>query len=307
LKEAGLKRLLILVSVPVALWSTTAGAVDKAQCFDAASQGQTFRDAHKLLQARDQLRICASQSCPAQVQKDCSSWLDAVEQGLPTVVISAKDGSGRDLIDVAVTVDGQPFAAKVTGDAIPVDPGPHAFHFQTADGTSSDQQVLVREGVKNQSVDVTLGAPAAPAAPGIPAPLATPGTTGPALPQVPPAADTTPARGSVWKTVGWIAGGVGVVALGVGSVFGVMAISDKSNAHCDASNACDGGPLSDARNASTVSTIGVIAGGVLVAGGLTLILVAPKASHAPDAAVGLLRLAPMVGPGHAGAALGGSW
>ncbi|MGD0527039.1 MAG: hypothetical protein ABSE49_17980 [Polyangiaceae bacterium] len=297
------RRLLILVTVPAALWSSPAWAVDKAQCFDAASQGQTLRDAHKLLQARDQLRICASQSCPAQVQKDCSSWLDAVEQGLPTVVISAKDGSGKDLIDVAVTVDGQPFAAKVTGDAIAIDPGSHTFHFQTADGTGSDQQVLVREGVKNQTVDVTFATPAAPGAPAAPA---TPASTAPGLPQVPPAADTAPGQGSAWKTVGWIAGGVGVVALGVGSVFGAMAISDKNNAHCDATNACDAGPLSSARSASTVSTIGVIAGGVLVAGGLTLVLVAPKASHPPDA-VGLLRVAPLVGPGQAGAALTGSW
>ena len=106
--------------------------------------------------------------------------------------------------------------------------------------------------------------------------------------------------------MGWIAGGVGIAALGLGSVFGVMAISDKSNAHCDSSNACDPGPLSDARSASTVSTIGVAAGAGLVAGGLALVLFAPKGSNAPTTGQ-LWKVAPMMGSGQAGAMLAGSW
>src|SRR5579883_3482211 len=96
------------LSIATALSAQHALADDRAACLQAASQGETFRDAHRLIEARDQFRICAQQRCPAVVQKDCASWLDAAERGISTVVLSAKDDHGVDLGDVTVTVDGQP-------------------------------------------------------------------------------------------------------------------------------------------------------------------------------------------------------
>ena len=273
---------------------------DKAACLTASNKAQELRDAHKLIEARDQLRICAQQVCPAIVSRDCLTWLDAVEQSMPSVVVSAKDPSGRDLFDVKVTADGQPLTAKLAGDAVPMNPGPHAFHFEAADGSVLDQQVLVREGLKNQNIAVVLGTAApAPAPPG-------------ASPSAPP--DATPAAGGggiPWRTVGWITGGVGVAGLALGTVFGVMAMSDKNGAHCDASGACDPGKLSDANSAATISTVGFIAGGVLLAGGAALVLFgpsgnAPEATPAPSTGA-TLKLAPLVGARDAGLLLGGSW
>jgi hypothetical protein len=278
---------------------------DKAACLAASNKAQDLRDAHKLVEAREQLRICAQQACPGVVAKDCLTWLDAVEQGLPTVVVSAKDPAGRDLFDVKVTADGQPLTSKLAGDALPMNPGPHAFHFELADGTVLDQQVLVREGLKNQNVAVVLGkaapAPAAGAAPAGPTSGAQPDTT--------PAADS--GGGIPWRTVGWITGGVGVAGVALGSIFGVMAMSDKNGAHCDASGACDPGKLSDANSAATISTVGFIAGGVLLAGGAALVLFGPSgsapASAAPASGGATLKLAPLVGARDAGLLLGGSW
>src|SRR5580704_15746858 len=90
------------VSMFAASLSVSALAADKAACLDASSQAQTLRDAHQLVEARDQLRICARQICPAVVQADCATWLDAVEKSLPTVVLTAKDGRGGDVINVKV-------------------------------------------------------------------------------------------------------------------------------------------------------------------------------------------------------------
>jgi len=281
------ERWLIACLSGVALFSSAPARADgKSACFDAASQAQVMRDEHRLVEARAQLRVCSSAACPAAVQKDCASWLDGVEQGLPTVVVSAKDGCGKDLVDVALSIDGQPVASKLTGQAIPVNPGLRAFHLALPDGTSVDRQVMVREGKKNESVDVVIGAQVAP-------------------PTTPPATPSSERSSSAsWRTVGWVTGGVGVAGLALGSIFGGLAISDKSAAQCNASGRCQPGPLSDARSAATVSTIGLAAGGVLAAGGLALVLFAPRGSHRETASV---ALSPLLGPGQAGVSVGGGF
>jgi hypothetical protein len=87
-------------------------------------------------------------------------------------------------------------------------------------------------------------------------------------------------------------GAVGVVALVVGTVFGLDASGKlrDSNAdnHCDGSDACDPTGLSlrkDATSAATASTVAFVIGGVAVAGGVALWLTAPRATSAP--AVGI--------------------
>lgn len=307
------RALTTILCVTGALWTSSALAdgapPDKAACLNASNQAQTLRDAHKLMEARDQLRVCAQQACPGVVQKDCLTWLDAVEASLPTVVVTAKDGAGRDLFDVKVSADGQPLTTKLTGDGLPMNPGPHALHFESADGATLDQQVMVREGVKNQNVAVVLSKTVAAPAGGATPAAATPGAT-PAggQPDTSPSSDS--GGGIPWRTVGWVAGGVGIIGLGVGTAFGFIAISDKNGAHCDATNACDPGGLSSANSAATVSTIGVIAGGVLLAGGAALVLFGPKGDSgaSPTAnAIKSVKLAPLVGARDGGLLLGGSW
>jgi hypothetical protein len=102
--------------------------------------------------------------------------------------------------------------------------------------------------------------------------------------------------------VGWVLGGAGVLGLGVGTAFGVIAIGDKSAANCT-SNVCDHGTVNGIKTSALVSDIGWISGGVLLATGAALVLFAPKDSRAPN--VGL-ELAPTVttrGGGFAAAAL----
>jgi len=74
--------------------------------------------------------------------------------------------------------------------------------------------------------------------------------------------------------------GIGVVGLGVGVVTGVMALGKSSdlNEACPDDNPCPTENQSlkdDAETFSTVSTISFIAGGVLVAAGITLLVIQP--------------------------------
>jgi hypothetical protein len=306
--------LLAATSVACALSTGSARGDGKAECFDSASRGQTLRDQHKLVDARAAFAVCARPVCPKQVSKDCTAWLDQVDQALPTVVVTVSDPAGRDLLDITVLLDGHPLATRVTGQSVPIDPGVHVFHFEAADGSRLDRSVLVREGVKNQAVAVVIG----------PAPSR--GTTGAAdgatgaigaAGAATGGRDVTatslgldaPASGQVpWRTVGFVAGGVGIAGLGLGVAFGLKAMSDKNAAQCDATNACNPGPLGDARGAAAIATAGFIAGGVLLGSGAALVLFAPAGREtSPSSRGARLRLAPAIGPQDTGLQLAGSW
>jgi hypothetical protein len=268
-------------------WGSTALADDKAVCLAASSQGQSLRDGHKMVEARDQFRVCAQASCPAVVRRDCVTWMNEVEAGVPTVVLSLKDGEGNDVVDARVTMDGQPFAETLTGAATPVDPGPHTFRFERKDGQQIDRQVLVVEGQKNLAVAAHFPAHVAPAT--------APASAGVAFPP--------PVHTSTLVTAGWVVGGVGVAGLVVGGVFGGLAAADKGSADCNSANKCTNfGSVSSAKTAADVADVGLIAGGVLAATGVTLILVGRR-SDASSA----WRVTPTVGAGGIGMLVRGSF
>src|SRR4051812_35283843 len=110
-----------LVSFPAAV----ARADDKAACVAASTKGQTLRDEGKLLRARDELLACAKDSCPDIVRGYCAQWLGEVDKRLASVVIRARGSKGEDLVDVRVTMDGNPLVTKLEGRSISIDPGEH--------------------------------------------------------------------------------------------------------------------------------------------------------------------------------------
>jgi hypothetical protein len=290
----------------IVLGSTPAFA-DDAACLVAASKGQRFRATHKLVEARTQLRICAASACPPVVQTDCAGWLASTEKALPSVVVTAKDNTGANLTGVQVTVDGQPFATRLEGEAVPINPGSHTFHFEGPDGATLDQVVVAAEGEQNQRVAVVLTRKT-------PGPQAPPSSSSPSAAESGGAnadAGTTqpgPSGGAgAWKTIGWVAGGVGIVGLGVGTAFGMMAIGDHDSAKCNAQNVCFTDKLNDARSAATVADVGFIAGGVLLAAGLGLVLLAPGGGSGEDHRATTAVLTPVLAPGGGGWAVGGTW
>ena len=101
------------------------------------------------------------------------------------------------------------------------------------------------------------------------------------------------------------------MTMGAGGFFGVEALSKNSdsnaNGHC-VDDVCD--PVGkkarqDARSAGDLSTILFAVGGGLTATGIVLFLVSGPSKDAPKSA-GFLRIAPIVTPTSAGAALGGT-
>jgi hypothetical protein len=271
-----------------------ARAEGHAACTDASSQGQIQRDAHKLLEARAQFFLCARQECPGVVRRDCSAWLEQVQASIPTVVPIATDEAGNGLVGARVSMDGKVLLERIDGQAVDVNPGTHTFTFEAADGTKADIQMVIAEGQKDKRITATIAK--APVSPG---PVAPPGPALSSLPESPP---PEPPSSAPWKTIGLVTAGVGVVGLGLGTVFGLEASSKKSSAGCDANSQCPTqagvSTLSTAQSDGNLSTVFFIAGGVLAAGGLLVWALAPSSR---------VQVAPTVGTNAAGLLLRGAW
>lgn len=81
------------------------------------------------------------------------------------------------------------------------------------------------------------------------------------------------------RSYGWAFAGVGAAGVAAGAVFGVLTIGRKRvvDEHCEA-RLCDDVGVDAARAGrtwSTASTVSFIAGGVLLAGGLALVIGSP--------------------------------
>ena len=256
------------------IWATIASADEKAVCTDAYVAAQTLRNEHRLLNARDQLRTCARQECASQMRgemlKDCTTWLAQVEAVLPSVVFEVRDSSGNDLSAVHLMVDGQALADRLDGTALSVDPGEHTFRFETAGQPALERKLVIREGDKGRRERVVFGV-AAPAPPTV----ATQVAPSPAAPTAPPEDG-----GHGRRVLGLVSGGAGLVGLAVGGIFGGLTFSSwgSVNSECPGHAGCSAQATSNHANAvtfGTVSTAGFIAGGVLLAGGVTLYFTAP--------------------------------
>jgi hypothetical protein len=130
---------------------------------------------------------------------------------------------------------------------------------------------------------VTLGQPPA-GSPATGAPSQLPSTPAPGAT---PADDADPGRSR--RTLGLVVGGVGAAGLVAGSVFGALTFSqwsqvkqacgaDLSGCPAGATPSGPAGARSNAVTFGTISDIGFIAGGVLLATGAVLYLTAPRAS-----------------------------
>lgn len=128
------------------------------ECFSAPVEGQKLRKRGALLAARDQFRICAGNKCPSEVVRACSRWASEVDASIPTVVLTARDSRAADVSGVTVAIDGAP-AIALGSRAIELDPGSHHFVFLRQGGDDVARDGVLAEGEKNRSISVTYDAP----------------------------------------------------------------------------------------------------------------------------------------------------
>ena len=250
-------------------------------CAAASEDASSLQKQEKLVAAKDRFLVCADAACPAEIRDECAHRLTELTDATPSVVFDVKDASGNDTSAVRVTMDGTLLVDHLGAAAVTIDPGEHTFHFDTTDPSQSvEKKFVVRDGEKNRHLAVTLGGAPATAA-----------------------MQTTPDQAphssmGEQKLIAIVAGGVGIIGLGVGAIFGVLAISQNSNSKTDPPVQA----LSDynaANTSATLSDVGFIAGGVLVAGAAVLWFTAPSGAQ--------VQVAPTAGPQGAGLTLRGTF
>jgi hypothetical protein len=291
-----------------------------ADCYEkvgkTASAWATFKDAVEIAAQRKDGREPKARAKVADL-----------EARLPKLVVTL---TGRAPAGIEVRQDGEIVGRAAWGSPVPVDPGRHRITakapgceqwFTSVDvppGASSTR-VAVPELLPESAPVAAQPVPVAPAPaapPLAPPPYAPP----PTAPSPPPAIGPQPAElsasggGSTQQTIGYVVGGVGVVGLGMGAVFGLTMKSKLSDrdAVCGPNYLCTSTDqvdqitqlTNDARGAATVSGVSFAIGGAALVTGVVLLLTAP--SNEPKK-TGAIDVRPWVGPSSAGAAVGGLW
>ncbi len=198
----------------------------KRACVAASTDGQTFRQEDKLIEAREKFHVCANDPCPEVVKSRCTHWLSEIEAQIPSAIIRVTDVAGADVLDADVTIDGHP---SKLGRPEALDPGEHVV-VVTRGGQTKDQKFLLVDGERARVLDVKLPKPAPPA--GVPAP---PPSGAPASPSPPADADDEDHGGTV-PAGAWVVGGLGLVGLGAAAYFYVQATNDFNG--LQAPNSC---------------------------------------------------------------------
>jgi hypothetical protein len=137
-------------------WPATAFADAKAECIAAADQAQQARDDGRYRAAREGFISCARAVCPKVVAASCTKWSRELEDGMPSLVLGAKDPRGADITDARVTFDGSPLASALDGKPVEVDPGSHKLRFEREGSESVQQTIVIKAGEKLRPISVTL-------------------------------------------------------------------------------------------------------------------------------------------------------
>ncbi len=278
--------------------ATTAARVgDHARAIELGTRALTLRASPslRLFLAREHLRaghsveaLAHAGECVTRARGDetvpdreatlarCEAIAQEAERGVARLTLRVELPAPEGL---RVTVRGEVVAPALYDVAWPLAPGETSID-ATAAGRVAFHRTLTLTAGASEAVDIALAEPAV-----VVAPVVTPVVLAPPVlvaPSVPPRRDDRRAASS---PVGpWVVVGTGIVGLIVGGVLGGFALGAQSSrdAACPSAMRCDveSARSYDAsmRDLGLGANIGFIAGGALVAGGLTWWLLA-RASH----------------------------
>jgi hypothetical protein len=273
-RRTGSSRLACALIATACITSARSAAADASPADQAMAQS-LFDEARKLMASGDYAHACPKFAesqrldpgggtilnlalCHEGQGKTASAWTEfnealsqAIRDGRPEREARAREriavlepklsrltvsmGPGAPA-DVQLTVDGASWGSALRGVAVPLDPGPHVVVAQAAGQPPWSTTVNLGPNADAKTVEVaaptsaiaSTSSPATPRTdePSAPAPVETPA-------EVP-----SESGGNGRRTAGWIVGGAGLVAVGVGSVFGVMALSKRSDSNADCQSGC---------------------------------------------------------------------
>ncbi len=231
--------------------------ISLAQCEEAT---------HKLLSAEAHWRGATELAAQLHDRLDRGPYArkkaDELDARIPRVTLVRAANAPA---DTTVEQDGRALGDAAFAAPLRLDPGEHLLRVGAPGHLAKDHVVVLSEG---ERASVTVGPGEAEQAK-VPSPLA--------------AVETSPEPTSNGqRPLGWVAFGLGVASVGVGSILGLVASSTWS----DAKRECGTGCLSDspaeekradAETLATASTVAFAVGGAALVAGAVLLLTGPSA------------------------------
>lgn len=208
-------------------------------------------------------------------EKEARKRADALVKKLAQIVIDVAP-EAKTTPGLEVTRDGQNVGAAQWGLPIAADEGDHTIS-ASAPGHESWETVAKVSGAGSTTTVTVPKLVARAAQPPPPTPRS-------ALPVERPSDSEPPTKLGTQHILALVAGGVGVVGIGVGTVFGLKSKSkhDEAEKTCDGSECTDERGVTageDAYSAGNVSTVAMIVGAAALAGGAALWFTAPKTTE----------------------------
>jgi serine/threonine-protein kinase len=248
------------------------------ECYEksgrTASAWATFREAADAAER-------AKESQRARTGRDRAARLEPLLSRL-TIQVAPES---QQIAGLAIERGASPVQQALWNVPVPVDPGEYSVTATAPGYESWTQKVTVPEKAAKVAVAVPplkKGAEADKSVAALPPP--DPAKTG-ALPppDAQPAPNAPPDRSpNSQRTLAYALGGAGVIGVGIGSFFGLRAISKNKDAesHCPKGYVCDDaqGPelADDARSAASISTVAFAVGGAALVGGAILFFTSPR-------------------------------
>jgi hypothetical protein len=231
-----------------------------------------------------------------KAQADAARELEKLTPRVPSLVITIT-GAGAGGATPQVTLDGKSVPPALLGEEQPLNPGTHQLVVSSGAARVAREMQLKESEHHGEKVDLSeLG------------PVSGPARVAPAADAAVPPATATHAGGGTQRTLAYVALATGGAGLVLGGVTGAMALgkhsSLESSSNC-AKDVCVEAERSNVQSLDTLrtlSTVGFVAGGVLAATGVVLLLTDKRHSESAAAAS---NLALHVGP--AGVTLKGAF
>lgn len=258
--------------------ATSFAASTPTKCSEAHDRAGDLLADHRLRAARSQFLICASEECDPDDAHLCSTKVTELDSAIPTIVFGVKNAAGIDLSAVKVTMDGEVLTAKIDGTPLLVDPGRHTFRFEVQGEQPLDREFVIQQSDRNRIERLVVGKQASPT-------------------KLPPRRENTSMN--TQRILALVSGGVGLVGVGLGSYFGVQAVSRKDTAEkvcprdpCDDSDG-NNAWISAGKSADRATVAFIVAGAFLTGGVALWLMDNPRSTQ--------------VGVGFGSLALGGRW
>ncbi|HEY5376570.1 MAG TPA: hypothetical protein VIK01_22975 [Polyangiaceae bacterium] len=269
----------------------------------------------KLVEGTEMLRKVLREALPpnpspalSKAYEHAQNTLDSAKPKIAGLTISVSAPQGTEL---HLTVDGQAVASTLLDSELPADPGDHVVEASATGFLKAASRVTLTTADKKTvtlklEVDPNAPVPAVASATddakvGTAPPLAQNGAGPRAAVSTPPAPQQDPSHAAAYVSFG-----VGLVGVGVGSAFGLIALTDKHNLSGCTSNVCPASSrdsVDTAKRAGNISTIAFGVGGAgLLLGTVLYFSVGGSsetqaASHAHHGFAGLEHGRALVGPG----------